>query len=76
MCRKQNDHKILGSSGRWLQREVEDDEAMKERKEMMTEENPEGDNGNRIQEVFHCNKNETCISVRKSFRLKSCRTVT
>ena len=43
---------------------------------MMTEENPEGDNGNRIQEVFHCNKNETCISVRKSFRLKSCRTVT
>ena len=36
MCRKQNDHKILGSSGRWLQREVEDDEAMKERKEMMT----------------------------------------
>ena len=36
VCRKQNDHKILGSSGRWLQREVEDDEAMKERKEMMT----------------------------------------
>ena len=36
MCRKSNDHTVLGSSRRWLRREVEDDDAMKERKETMT----------------------------------------
>lgn len=36
VSRKLEDPKMLGSSRRLLQREVEDDEAVKERKEMMT----------------------------------------
>lgn len=36
VSRKLEDPKMLGSSKRLLQREVEDDEAMKERKEILT----------------------------------------
>lgn len=36
VSRNLGDPKMLGSSRRQLQREVEDDEAVKERKEMMT----------------------------------------